>query len=256
MSPPFKNMTKYLIFLIFAIFAVPVSGIYSIPGTDVWYVQYIGLLTCFFIGLSLLLWRFNKYISIFSLVCLFSTVFVANQHPRSVLCLIQVYLSFLAMYGISKFNTRQKNIILWSVICLTVVQGIYTIVQYFNLDPFLRSLVNPNEDVTIGFSGSWNQIALFFAVVSPLITAKCFILLPLVIFGMLNAHTSFAWVAFIVSNLVCLSLLMSAILPARIAVPSSIVAPPPDRFSLSAVQPARISAPSRIAAPPPDRFPP
>lgn len=204
-------MKKHLILIIFSIFFVPLSGIIQLSGADVWYSQYIGLLSCFSIGLSLVLWKFNRYISIFTLLCLFSTIFghdgtrfITSQHPRQFLILIQIYLSCGAIYVIYNFPKKYRMCIFWALLGLVVMQSILVSLQFLNIDPIFEGkgvfMLPGKVDDTVGFSASHNQIGLFYAVVSPLVLGFCPYLIPFVILGLWGSTTSIAWLAFILSS--------------------------------------------------------
>lgn len=206
-------MKRFFWLVVFSVFAVPISCMIPLMGTDVWYVQFLALFSCGLLGVSLVLWKFNKYLSIFTIICLFSTitangsidwtrgVVIANQDPASVWMLCQFYLACLAIYGISLFNENQRRWILRAIVGIAIIQGLYVVIQYFNLDPIFNLLGDPSKDDTVGLSGSHNQIGLFLSVTSPLILSVCPLAFPLMIFGIWCSTTSFAWVGLIVSNL-------------------------------------------------------
>ena len=189
---------KYVVLVCFGMFFVPIAGAIPIRIGDIWYVHYLALFSIFCLGISTVLWKFNRFISLFTVLCWMSTILVANQHPRSMLSLIQIDLACLAMYGMSLLNQRQRKIVLRSIVGLTIVQGIWVVVQFLNIDPIFNHIKDANLDDTVGFSGSHNQIGLFFAVTSPLILAYAPYLLILNIIGLFGGTTTMAWCGFVV----------------------------------------------------------
>ncbi len=201
-------MKNYLVLIVLAIFFIPLSALVSIENTSLWYTQFIMLFSILCFGFTLVLWKFNKYIALFTVSCWVSAMFgwdgrriICNQNPLAIIELVFVYMSFMAMYGISKFDTSQKNVIFKAIIGLVVVQGVLVTLQFFNLDPLFQHINNARIDDTVGFSGSHNQIGLFFAVTSPLVLAVCPYLMPLVIIGLWGSTTTVAWIAFVITNI-------------------------------------------------------
>lgn len=205
-------MNKLFKLTLIAIFAVPLFAVVPIQGADVWYNQYLGLLTVFCLGLTLALWKFNKYISVFCLICLCSTLFghtgekfILTQNAKGILSLVQILASFGAIYLISRFTQKQHKIIYYVLIGLVIFQGVWVILQYFNLDPIFNGfgtyMSEGRVDDTVGFSGSHNQIGIFFAVTSPIVYILCPWAMGLVIYGLWNSTTSFAWASFVIVGL-------------------------------------------------------
>lgn len=216
-------MRKFFWLVIFSIVFVPLFSVFPkvfdllgigirFEGGDVWYLQYLGLYICLNLGISFVLWKFNKFVSLFSLLCLFSVVFghdgktlVFTQTPLSMITHGVLNLSFLASFSISKFSKDQRKIVVWVFLGLIVFQGFWVILQYNNLDPifdgFGTYMTEGKLDDTVGFSGSHNQIGVFFASTAPVVIGLCPYLLPLVVFGLWCSTTSFAWGAFSISSI-------------------------------------------------------
>ncbi len=185
-----------------SIIAVPLVTLVPF-GIDLWYVQYLALFSVFCIGISIYLARINIPMGIFLTYCLGNTIFVAKQDPRTMFCLIQIILACLAIDLISRFTKRQANIILTIILGLTIFQGAFVIVQYFNLDPFFTPVNDEWFSRTVGISCSRNQIGLFFAIVSPLVLANAIWITPLVVFGLFCSSTTSAWAGFL-AGCICL----------------------------------------------------
>lgn len=194
---------KKIYYLVFAsILAVPLSAIIPIPGTDVWFGQYLALLCMFCVGIALFLWDFNRFMSMFLLLCLYSTLIVSKQAPKAMLVLFQINLSCLAIYVISKFNSDLKERLLKVVIILFLLQSLWMILQRFDLDPIFTRFADDIRsskrlDDTVGFSGSHNQIGIFFAITAPIVLRYCPYLLPLSFISLIWATTSTAFIGFI-----------------------------------------------------------
>jgi hypothetical protein len=194
-----KDKTFWLVFG--ALITVPLSSCLKI-GPDVWYSQVIWLLGVLCVGIALELWKFNKYLSIFNIVLIYSTLVTANQGLRSIFYLFITSIAFLASYKISLFNKKQREYLIYAILAVFCLQALWVILQKFNLDPIFSYIDNPALDNTVGFSGSRNQIGLFFAITSPLVIALAPILLPFTIIGLWFSATTSAFVAFIVAGFV------------------------------------------------------
>lgn len=163
-------MKRYLeLFIILSIFIVPLSSLVPVPGTIVWYPQFLAFTIIGFTILSLMLWEFSQPISILSLYCIFSYIFVCHQHPRSLVCMIGVYLaSFLA-----KIVSEQKRLTIYAAIALmAILQFGFVIVQILNKDPFFHQVYSSHSDV-VGFLGSHNQLGIYYAAVAPILISIC-----------------------------------------------------------------------------------
>lgn len=198
-------MKKFVWFTIASIFSVLFSCWIPIKDTVLWYPQFLALITVFFFGLSLVLWKFDKAISLFTFVCLASCVKFGYQ-PKALFMLMQIYFSCLAMYGISKFNRQERRMILWGVFVVVILQSAYVIIQKLGMDPLFdytfQGVTYKGVDDTVGFSGSHNMLGLFFAVTGPVVIYLFPYILPLVLFGLFCATSSFAWTGFTVSTIV------------------------------------------------------
>ncbi len=181
-----------------AVFLVPLSGIIPLRGTDIWYVQYLGLFCVLLFGIILVLWQTNKYLSLIVAVGLYSTIVVAHQNPRAILCLIQIALSCLAIHIISKFSYRQRMMLLKTLLVFMVLNGLYVIVQSLNMDPIFNYKHDVTIDDPVGLSGSHNQAGLFFGVTTPLALAFCPSLIVFNILGLWLSSTASAWVGTLV----------------------------------------------------------
>lgn len=191
-------MNILAIFTALSIIIIPVCGILKL-NPPVWYGQYIGLIFCSFLGISLSLWKFNKYISIFTIICLLNTFFVAHFAARAMLLLFQVYISCLAIYGISKFNQKQRKYVLYGILTIFGLSCFYLVVQYFNKDPFFFSTLSHNRDELVAFFGAKDQLGSFFALTAPIAYFFNPYLSILSILGLFISHSSFAFVSAIIS---------------------------------------------------------
>ena len=188
-------MKKFFYLTLFGIFFIPLSSTIPIPGTDLWYSQYLGLFALFCLVISLKLWEFNKILAVFTLYCLFSSMFVSNQHPKAIISVIQIYFGCLAMYGISTFDADRRKLLCRAIILLVLLQGGMILLQKFNLDSIFNNIANPMIDDTVAFCGSKNQAGLFFATATPLVLHIFPYFLPLILAGLWFAKTTTAMVA-------------------------------------------------------------
>jgi len=207
-------MRKFLTLIILAIFIVPLSSMIPLRGQPIWYGQYLGLLFFLFLGMSVVLWQFNRWLSILTLLCLCST-FITRMSPRSIVLLFQLDLACLASYGISRFGREHRKIILWTIIGLMFLQGLWLALQannipikieteHINTDLTFISKLRPGQKELVGFSGSPDQIGTFFALTLPITLHTFWPLVFLSLAGLVVSKSSFAAVAGIISGLIYL----------------------------------------------------
>jgi len=193
-------MKRILILLLIGIIGIPLSS--SIPikvSSTVWYSQYVFMLGLFFLAISVALWKFNRYLSMFTLVCLFSVLCITGQSITSIIYLIHIDLCCLAIYFISRLNERHRRIALKAVVAIVIIQGIWVCVQYLNIDPIFDIIGDSKKvDDTVGFSGSHNQIGAFFAITAPAVFYVFPYIIFLTIFGLFNSTTMIACLAFVI----------------------------------------------------------
>lgn len=194
-------------FILFSIVAVPLSAVIPLPGTDVWFVQYLGLFSFFILCVVFFLWDFNKFISIFLGLAWYSTIFVSGQHPRSMFCLIQMAFGCLAIKFMSRFDEKMIWKILYAVFFAALLNSLWTVVQFFNFDPIFNNITDISKDDTVGFVGSHNQLGVFMSVTAPVTFA---IFPPTVLlnaFAIFCSKTTSSWVGLVVGMITLTALL-------------------------------------------------
>lgn len=159
---PMNNLLKLICL---SIFMVPMASIIQMPGTIIWYPQYLMLIALAFLLGSFLIWQINKPLSVLSIYCLLSYIFVTQQHPRSLLCLIVAYGGIGLVCLITKL--KQVKPIYTCIIAMALIQFVLVVLQKFNLDPFFHSIANAKLCDTVGFVGSHNQLGEFYAAIVP-----------------------------------------------------------------------------------------
>lgn len=194
----------YLSLIIFAIFLIPFSAIIHIGPEAVWYPQVLGLLTTLFILCSIILWQFNKYLSLFTLLCLFSTIFVVGINARALLMMIFLDSCSLVAYGISRFSKQHRQIVYYAICGLIFFQFIWMTFQAYNSDSFFASKTDAAKDEMVGLSGSADQIGAFFAITMPAALHLFWPIAVISIAGIIISKSSFAFFAGIISSLVYL----------------------------------------------------
>lgn len=200
-------MKKFFVLTIAALFIIPLSSVLRIAGTHVWHNHFVIFFLFLNLGVSLYLWRFNKWLSVMSALFLFSSYVIAPFDSRAIFCLLTFNLSCLTAYVISLFTKRQRKIIMWCVVAMVVIQGAWVVLQANNLDPVFNykneyHKVFEDRDDTVGSIGSRNMIGTFFATTAPMVASVFPYALLLSVFGLWKATTTFAWAAFIVVALV------------------------------------------------------
>jgi len=126
---------------------------------------------------------------------------------------LYVFLAIMASCGISRLNEKQCWIILKAIVGLVVIQGIWVILQTFNLDPLFKAKANSAIDLPFGFSGSPNQSGLFFGVTLPLVASIFPIALPFSIYGLVCAKTTSVLIAVVISTITLCSFLYRKVIP-------------------------------------------
>lgn len=148
-----------------SIFVVPISSVIPIKGTIIWYPQLLALLAVGLACMAMSFWKVNKYISIFMLYLIFSYLFICNQSPRAMLCLITGYSAMMFAYLV----IRSKVNVAKAILVLTLANVVYVLLQVFNLDPLFKSVDDNLLSRTVGFMGSRNQLGIFQAFASTLL---------------------------------------------------------------------------------------
>lgn len=216
-------MNKLLIVTLLSILFVPLAGIIPVIGQPVWFSQYVALQLIAFVFCALYFWNFNKFLSVFILICVFSTYnsflmsfyqcvikFITNNNttvtipsisPRAIILLLQLSLCSLASFQISKLNKRQRKIILLGLFALLLLQTFWLGKQYLGEDRIFSLLRDSSKDGLVGFSGAADQLGSFYAIITPaLLYLSPFILLFSGI-GIILAKSSFAIVSMVLASL-------------------------------------------------------
>lgn len=191
-----------LLLVITSIFLVPLSSLIRIPHTDIWYSQYITFYCLLSLGIAIFISFWNVPMASFMIVSLISTIYTAQQFPRAFFCLNMIYFVILGVFAISRLNQKESDWLIKGLIGLIFLQGIWVVLQKFNLDPIFVSTKNRSLDDTVGFSASHNQVALFFSVTSPIVFHYAPVLLPFSVLGIFWSKTSTSWVAFFIGCLI------------------------------------------------------
>lgn len=158
-----KNILKLICA---AVVLVPLASLCQMPGTILWYPQYIALIVLGFVLASMLIWKQHKPLALLSFYCTYSFIFVCHTHPRSLLCLVAAYAGIGLICMVS--NIENTKNIYRSIMAVAVLQFILVILQKFNADPFFHTLGNEKTCDTVGFLGSHNQLGIYSASLMPI----------------------------------------------------------------------------------------
>jgi hypothetical protein len=189
-----KQVQNTLFFYLTALslFFVTLFSIVPIKNIDLWYAQYLAYLCIIFLGISIRISRISIPMALFVFYASITTVFVTGLEPRSFFALATLSLSALGVDIVAGLSRKQHKIIIKCIFYLFLVQSLWVILQYFNLDPIFDSRYDKTLDDTVGFSGSHNQIGLFLAVTTPIVYYALPVALLLTLFGLFNSTTSIA----------------------------------------------------------------
>ena len=183
------------------IFLIPLSGIIPIRGEQVWFPQYLAFL--FLLGLFAVfkIWGFNKYLALFSLTAVLSAVFITRFEPRAVMCMIGLFGGIFLAKIISGFNEKTKVWLLNSLIVYTVLHSLYLVVQFFNKDPFFKSIYAGRINEMVGLCGSPDIAGTVFSILFIVLLAKMPYLCILPLIGVIASKSSFSYTATIMGSL-------------------------------------------------------
>lgn len=180
-----------------SIFLVPMGSLFHLPGTIVWYGQFLALIIVGFLALSLYIWEYNRPLSLWSIYLLFSYIFVCQQHPRAMLLLIAAYLGILITIFVS--HIKDTRLIYRSLIVMTVLQFLLVALQILGLDFLFKSITADRWDGIVGFVGSHNQLANYSASVAPILVALNPLLILISLVPLVASKGSFALLGLFVS---------------------------------------------------------
>jgi hypothetical protein len=178
-----------------------IASIIPLNNNLLWYNQYLVLLFFTYLIPVVLLWKFNKYLSLVILTCVFSTFFTAAYSPRAMLILTQFEALALVSYMVSKFNFKQRKNINIAFLGIFILQLIMVTAQLFNKDPFFSSIYDSLKDFMVGFMGSPDQLGSVTAIINPIVMSFGFLLIIPALFMIGVTKSSFALLACIVSVL-------------------------------------------------------
>lgn len=183
--------------ILLSIFVIPLASLLQMQGTIVWYPQYIAVLVMGFLFASALIWQKHKALSVLSVYCLLSYLFVCNQHPRAMLCLISAYAGIGLICLLS--DMKHLRVIYRCIVAMAIIQFVLVVLQIFNRDPFFHSIVNNNLSATVGFVGSHNQLGSYYAAVAPILAGLCLPLAIISFIAIFFTKCSTAFIAAVVS---------------------------------------------------------
>lgn len=195
-------MSKKNILFISFIPIVLLSAVIPAKIGGIWHAQYLGLLLITFLILSSYLYKFNKWLALFSLICTLSVFFISRVNARAVVLLIQLYLGAIISYQVSFSDLKTRKYINVGVLALVFLQLLWVSLQIWNKDFIFKSLVNPKFDETVGFSASPNFLGTFFALTMPISLSFNPLCGVFNLIGIFISKSSFAFVAGISSGLV------------------------------------------------------
>ncbi len=179
-----------IILLIASLVISLLAAAIPVPGTDVWFSQFIAVALFGFLFIAIKISEVSLAIGLFYAYCSLSMVFVAHFNTLSLLMLTMTGLSALVAIEVSKVSDKHRGNVIKTLFFLLIFQIAWGVVQKLNMDPFFRLLTDHRFCDTVGFSGSHNQYSFFISALSPLFFDNI-LLVGLVLLG-LFLSTSFA----------------------------------------------------------------
>lgn len=194
------------IIAILAVILIPFAstfGCFFPIGGKVWFPQYLAFLIFLFLCSSLAIWKFDKWISLFMLLCLSSVIYPGKMGTRAIFHLFCLFGAIYAIYGVSRFGENERKHISLAIASLVLFMGGYLIVQFFNLDLFFELKTDPTKDAMIGLVGAKDQIGSFFAITLPFAIQhfrikRIPVILPFALLGLYVSKSSFAIAAAVI----------------------------------------------------------
>ncbi len=162
-------MKKYILLIYIALIGTLIGSATVRVNSNVWYGQYLSLLFVVYTVSIFVLWRFNKFLSLFLASCVFSTFFISGISPRAVVLLTQLESLSLISYGISKLNQKQRKCVTYAFLIVFIIQGILLILQLLNRDFLFSSLLSKTRNELVGFMGSPDQLGSSQAIITPIL---------------------------------------------------------------------------------------
>lgn len=153
-----------------------IAPVIELPGTDAWFSQFVAIfiMANMFIANNLL--KIDKHLTWLFVYCVLSTIFVARIDQMSFLIMLMTGLGATVFIQVSQLNSAQRTKVLVVLFWLLMFQIAWGWLQFFNLDPIFRLMLDPRKCDTVGFSGSHNQYSLFLSALSPLCFSNIFLL--------------------------------------------------------------------------------
>lgn len=144
--------------LVLSILLVPLASIITIPGTIVWWPQFLALQ--FFGGICFAskFWKINKFLALFVAYLFFSYIFVTMGSPRNMLCLTAGALAIAVVLPIQKINNLKYVYV--ALIFMSLLNTGYSIFQYFGIDPVFVAITKGQDNV-VSFLGSRDQLGIY-----------------------------------------------------------------------------------------------
>lgn len=155
-------------FCLVAIVLSLLASLIPIPGTDVWYSQFVAVMLFGFLFIGILISEMSVPLGILFFYLVFSVVFITKQDTMALMCLMQVTGCLLIARYISSFNPTQRKKTWLFIGVLLAIQVFWGFLQKIGIDPVFRLSTNHALCDTVGFSGSHNQYGLFLAGASPI----------------------------------------------------------------------------------------
>lgn len=195
----------FLFILISALIVIPLSSVWPIIGTDVWYPQFV--ITVFFVfsALAYQISKMSKAIALFFFYCVISTVFIDRLYPTALIEMVQMGGCLLIATSISSLSEQQRKKVWYAIVAVLVLQSTLGILQMIGIDPFFRMKADYHLVDVCGFSGGRNQYGLSLASTAMAAIALCPYIIPFVLIAMFGSKTLTTLIAFIVACLFFIS---------------------------------------------------
>lgn len=191
----------FLFIIISALIVIPLSSVWPIIGTDVWYPQFVMTVFFVFAAIAYQISKMSKAIALFFFYCVVSTVFIDRLYPTALIEMVQMGGCLLIATTICKLNDGQRKKIWYAIVAVLVIQSTLGILQMIGVDPFFRMKADYRLIDVCGFSGGRNQYGLSLASTSMAALAVCPYLIPFAVIAMFGSKTLTTFVAFVIASL-------------------------------------------------------
>lgn len=147
------------------------------------------------LALSLWIWRENKWLSMFLILCLYSSLW-PHYDKYTFLTLHDIFLGVIWYMIIVRAMNGKEDILLDAICIVALANVVFLIMQTCGFDPIFKPIDPKLSAVNVGLQGNKNETAAMLAFCFPaFLREKWWKVAPLVVLGQFLAATSLGMIA-------------------------------------------------------------